>query len=300
MKNVEDIVDKELRSEIRRISGVYGKFDPDLINKYFRDRKYLCGENDISKVEIYYFDTENAAKRVLLDSSFTEKVIKESITDSGIQKILLKYLSKKGNKLELAFSPEGIEEMNQHITTFNDNKPHQPIYKVRVYETIGNKFRVGYTGNKKKKFVEAEKGTNLFFAIYADEKGSRSYETIPLNIVIERFKQGLNAVPERNEKGHGLLFHLSPNDLVYVPTEEERVNAISKDSINLTRIYKIVSFTGSRLYAIPHFVAKPIIDKVEFFQLNKVENDIDTGFSIKHVWIKLHIDRVGNFKPLQT
>ena len=184
--------------------------------------------------------------------------------------------------------------MNQNITFFNNGKSHQSIRKVRVYETIGNKFPVGYTGNKKAKYVEAAKGTNLFFAIYVDENGNRSYETIPLNVVVERLKQGLNAVSERNEKGYELLFHLSPNDLVYVPTEEELENNISKESISLNRIYKIVSFTGNRLYAIPYFIAKPIIDKIEFSQLNKIESDITTNFSIKQVCIKLSIDRLGN------
>jgi CRISPR-associated endonuclease Csn1 len=298
LKNLESIVDKGFRNEIRKISMTYGKFDLDKINKYFKDRKYLYGKTDVSKVEIYYFETENAAVRKLLDTSFTEKIIKESITDCGIQKILLNYLAAKDNKPELAFSPEGIEEMNQNITSFNNGKPHQPIRKVRVYETIGNKFQVGYTGNKKAKYVEAAKGTNLFFVIYVDENGSRSYETIPLNVVIERLKQGLNAVPERNEKGYELLFHLSPNDLVYVPTKEELENNISKELINLNRIYKIVSFTGNRLYAIPYSVEKPIVDKIEFLQLNKVESDINTNFSIKQMCIKLNIDRIGNIKSL--
>lgn len=294
MKNLENIVDKEFRNEIRRISAAYGKFDADRINKYFKDRKYLYGKKDVSKVSVYYFETENAAVRKSLDTSFTEKFIRESVTDSAIQKILLNYLATKDNKPELAFSPEGIEEMNQNITAFNNGKSHQPIRKVRVYETIGNKFQVGYIGSKKAKYVEAAKGTNLFFAIYADEKGSRSYETIALNVVVERLKQGLKAVPEKNEKEHKLLFHLSPNDLVYVPTEEELDNNISKESISLNRIYKIVSFTGNRLYAIPYFIAKPIVDKIEFFQLNKIESDITTNFSIKQVCMKLSIDRLGN------
>ena len=38
----------------------------------------------------------------------------------------------------------------------------------------------------------------------------RTYETIPLNMVIEREKQGLVPVPDRNEKGDKLLFWLSP------------------------------------------------------------------------------------------
>lgn len=50
---------------------------------------------------------------------------------------------------------------------------------------MGNKFQVGQTGNKKDKYVEAA-GTNLFFAVYEDKNNKRSYETIPLNEVIER------------------------------------------------------------------------------------------------------------------
>src|SRR5690606_22374155 len=65
------------------------------------------------------------ATRKLLDTSFNEKTIL-SITDTGIQKILLNYLKVKGSP-ELAFSPEGIEEMNQNISLYNDGKPHQSI-----------------------------------------------------------------------------------------------------------------------------------------------------------------------------
>ncbi|NDW11070.1 type II CRISPR RNA-guided endonuclease Cas9 [Dysgonomonas sp. 520] len=299
LKNVESIVNKEFRNEIRKISAAYGKFDPDKINKYFKDRKYLYEKTDISKVEVYYYETENAAVRKSLDTSFTEKVIKESVTDSGIRKILLNYLAAKDNKPELAFSPEGIEEMNQNIAAFNDGKPHQPIRKIRMYETIGNKFQVGYTGNKKAKYVEAAKGTNLFFAIYADDKGNRSFETIALNVVVERLKQGLIAVPERNDKGHELLFHLSPNDLVYVPTEEELISGskFPSEDIKIDRIYKMVSSTGNQCFFILQNVAISIVNKVEFSSLNKMERCI-TGEMIKDVCIKLNIDRLGNIKPL--
>lgn len=105
----------------------------------------------------------------------------------------------------MAFSPEGIEALNNNLTELNGGKPHKPIYKVRTFESFGNKFNVGTEGNKNSKFVEAAKGTNLFFAIYVDNEGNRNYETIPLNIVIERQKQGLPSCPELNEKGHNLL-----------------------------------------------------------------------------------------------
>src|SRR5690606_4048686 len=177
------------------------------------------------------------ATRKSLDSSFNEKTI-GSITDTGIQKILQSYLKAKGGKPEIAFSPEGIEEMNKNIALYNDGKQHQPILKVRVFEQ-GSKFALGETGNKQDKYVEAAKGTNLFFGIYVDKNEKRSYETIPLNIVIERQKQGLPSVSESNEKGHRLLFSLSPNDLVYVLEEGE---TFDESKIDASRIYKVVSF----------------------------------------------------------
>jgi CRISPR-associated endonuclease Csn1 len=232
------------------------------------------------------------ATRKSLDASFDIKTI-ESITDTGIQKILKNYLVSKENNPELAFSAEGIENMNKNIEQCNDGKPHQPIYKARIFE-LGSKFPLGQSGNKGAKYVEAAKGTNLFFAVYQDQSGKRSFETIPLNIVIERQKQWLNPVPETNEKGDNLLFHLSPNDLVYVPTEDEIETLSGIDFGNLDKkrvkdLYKIVSFTGNRLYAIPLPVAIAIANKVEYTQLNKIEL-----IKEKQYCIKLNVDRLGN------
>lgn len=232
------------------------------------------------------------ATRKSIDTSFDLKTI-ESITDTGIQKILKNYLLSKSNHPELAFSPEGIEDMNKNIEQYNGGKHHQPIYKVRIFE-LGSKFPLGQSGNKKTKYVEAAKGTNLFLAVYQDESGKRSFETIPLNIVIERQKQRLSSVPDKNEKGDNLLFHLSPNDLVYIPTEDEIENQLVGDFNNLSdkqmkNLYKIVSFTGSRLYVIPATVATAIVNKGEYTQLNKIEL-----IKEKQYCVKLKIDRLGN------
>ena len=240
------------------------------------------------------------AGRTSLDTSFDLKKIK-TITDTGIQRILTNYLAAKNNKVDLAFSPEGIEEMNNNISIYNGGVPHKPILKVRTFE-IGTRFALGIKGNKKDKYVEAAKGTNLFFAIYADENGNRSYETIPLNIVVERLKQGISAVPEKNEKGRVLLFHLSPNDLVYVPTvdESENISAINWKNLNkeqLNRIYKMVSSSGSQCFFIRQDVATSIVNKVEFSSSNKMEKTID-GTMIKEQCIKLSIDRLGNIIKL--
>ena len=191
--------------------------------------------------------------------------------------------------------------MNKSIQELNGGKPHHPIYKVRTYEPKGNKFNVGYTGNKKDKFVEAAKGTNLFFAIYADDKGKRNYDTIPLNIVIERQKQGQLSVPETNETGNKLVMQLSPNDLVYVPTKEEREQKVKIDFEKLDReqrkrIYKIVSFTTYQCFFIRFDIATPIVNKIEFSALNKMEKSVE-GVMIKEYCMKLKIDRLGNIKP---
>lgn len=314
--NWQDIVDSNLRNQIKEL--VAKNYDKKMLQKYFKDNKNLFNDKDISKVEIYYWDKDNVASRVKIDESFSQSKI-ESITDSGIQQILLNHLNKekfqnvldeKGKPIApelVAFSPDGIEELNATIKELNAGKSHQPIYKVRTYEPKGNKFTVGYKGNKKDKYVEAAKGTNLFFAVYKDTNGKRNYASIPFNEVIESQKLSAAAkekpqsVPLKNENGDDLLFQLSPNDLVFVPTLEERennslinFNNLSKEQLN--RIYKIVSFTGSRLYAIPFTVSKSIVDKVEYTQLNKIESTIEKE-SIKEFCIKIDVDRLGNIIP---
>ncbi len=241
------------------------------------------------------------ATRKSIDTSFDLKTI-ESITDTGIQKILKNYLKAKDNKPELAFSPEGLEDLNKNIALYNDGKPHQPIYKARIFE-IGSKFPIGQTGNKKDKYVEAAKGTNLFFAVFQNENGKRSFETIPLNEVIERQKQGLSSVPDKNEKQDVLLFHLSPNDLVYVPTQEELTSNAKIDFSNLTpeqknRIYKTVSFSGFQCFFVRNDVATSIVNKSEFSSLNKMEKSIER-IMVKDVCIKIIVDRLGNISKAE-
>ena len=139
------------------------------------------------------------ATRKHIDPNFDEGTI-ESITDTGIQKILKNYLASKEGNPELAFTSEGLEDMNKNIKKYNDGKPHKPIYKARVFE-LGNKFPLGQSGNKKDKYVEADKGTNLFFAVYWDEdKKKRNYETIPLNEVIEYQKWHATLSKEEQQK----------------------------------------------------------------------------------------------------
>jgi len=258
-------------------------------------KETVSGRVDLPRIKVPKGKVLTATRKSL-DTSFNFKTI-ESITDTGIQKILKNFLVSKGSNSEVAFSSEGIEEMNNNIDKYNDGKFHHPIYKVRMFE-LGSKFILGQTGNKKDKYVEAAKGTNLFFAIYADKQDKRTFESIALNQVIERQKQGLNAIPQKNDKGHDLLFDLSPNDLIYVRDEEEKelVNYSLPNVLNkefASRIYKIVSFTGGRFFIVSQSVSTSIVNKVEFTSLNKTERTLD-GIMAKEFCVKLSVDRLGS------
>ena len=287
---VDSIVDKEIKKEIKRLLSI--GYDEKRIKKFFAEgeNKDIWAEFNPNKIKVYYFTEDTFATRKSLDDSFDEKKIKTSVTDTGIQKILLKHLEENGADPKVAFSPDGIERMNANLTSLNGGKKHQPIYKVRVYEAA-NKFAVGTSGNKTDKYVEAAKGTNLYFGIYANEDGARSFATVALNEVIERLKQNLSPVPETNENNAKLLFWLSPNDLVYVPTEEEVQKG--EITVNVDRIYKMVSCTSNELHCIPAIIASPIIQTTELGSNNKAQRAW-SGEMIKEICIPIKVDRLGN------
>lgn len=326
LKNPKSIVEKDLKKKILEFLAD-GK-DVKAIKKYFEDNKDVWSDVNLSKIEVYYFtqDVRNKhgevkeryfATRKSLDPSFDKKKIETSIADTGIQKILLAHLVLKGNNPKLAFSPDGIDEMNRNIKELNDGKNHQPILKVRVYEKA-DKFAVGSKGNKSKKFVEAAKGTNLFFAVY-EKEGKRCYATVPLNMVIDcqkeagkNWKEKIDLLLKEKEMvpvDARLLFMLSPNDLVYLPTEEQIKNGI--DTIDRTRIYKFVDSSGTTGNFVPYSVSNTIFS-INFKEQSKrgisyqIQDEFGVGSSqsknqrsitgemIKESCVPLKVDRLGN------
>lgn len=294
------IVNKKLRLFIQDLKQK-GYSDKAIVAHFAAMNNQFEGMS-VKSVECRYWDDNFTASRTAIDDSFTAKHI-DKITDSGIRKILRNYLHAKGNDPKAAFSPEGLEELNANIAHYNDGKSHQPIKKVRLYESLGTKFQVGHRGNRSKKWVEAQKGTNLFFAIYGSPKG-RVFETIPLNVAVERKKQGLCPVPEQDKDGNPLRFSLSPNDLVYVPSPEEMENEnFSIHELRVEGIYKMVSSTKQYCLFVPHRIATVIADKKELEAQNKMERAVDfkdntTQPMIKAVCWKLEVDRLGRIKRI--
>lgn len=336
LKKPECIVNKDFKKKVLELlrEGRDAKF----IKKHIENNKDVWSDINTAKIEIYYFTKDEKkrngepkeryfATRKPLDGSFDEKKIRESVTDTGIQKILLAHLETKGNNPEQAFSPDGIDEMNRNITALNNGKFHQPILKVRVYEKA-DKFAVGQTGNKGKKFVEAAKGTNLFFAIIGSEvtnkengktEIARSYLTIPLTVMIDCQKKfgarwSINIEDYLKEKDlisseEKLLFILSPNDLVYLPTRENMQEETI--TIDKSRIYKFIDpgmntgnfipFTAAKTIFSTKFtdqkkigISYPIQDEFGMGSQASKSPRAFTGEMIKETCIPIKVDRLGN------
>ena len=308
------IVDKPIKL---KISDKIKEFDGDLkkVKKHFKTAPLETDGKVINKIAIYEI-IEAFATRTELTEKLTRQQL-ESITDSGIQKILENHLKNymdenEKERFDLAFNTEGIDEMNKNIQFLNNGKPHQPIKKVRIYE-VGNKFSVGEEGTKSSKYVEAAKGTTLFFAIYWDEeKKRRNYETIPLERVIAWQKEEA-ALPKKQRTGVPIdhtkgkfLFSISPNDLVYVPSDEEMNDNSLNNFSNLTnnhikKIYKMDKSSGKECYFTRSDISNLIYQynaKSKFGELgsqNKLQTTMDIeNFKIVDRCWKLEMDKLGN------
>lgn len=348
IKSPKTIVNKEFKFKV--IELLKENHDTKYIKKYIEDNKDIWSDIDVKKIDVYYFTQDikkdnGEAKERYFATRFLNELVNyfsgvtkyeiamrkiEAITDTGIQKILKAHLEKKENNPELAFSPDGIDEMNRNIVILNNGKRHCPIYKVRVYGKSDKKYAVGTDGNKSKKFVEADDGTNLFFAIYKLQKQPkeqtkeiRMYATIPLNIVIDcqkkyqkEWKKALDTIIKENnfvDKESDLRFILSPNDLVYLPTKKELENGVDINAIDRKRIYKFVSASGTTADFVPVNSAKTIFTmnkkkqeecfgSKDYFRIqdeygvgspqSKNQKAI-TGEMIKEICIPIKVDRLG-------
>lgn len=324
IEQIELIVDKEVKKQLAAKIKQYPNNDVGL-KKHLKAFPIMIDGKAIDKIQIYETVEATATReRNYLDITFDEKKI-EKITDTGIQKILLNHLRQEiyqnaidenGKKIqanEIAFSEIGIEELNRNIKVLNNGKNHQPIRKVRIFEE-SKRFPLGQTGNKLDKYVEAAKGTNLFFAIYQDEKGKRNYKTIPFNEVIERQKQGLSSALEIDDNGNHLLFTLSPNDLVYIPTDEEKenLNLINFDKLRkdqTERVYKFVSCTSGEGHFVSNNYSKEIISNengsnnknermLMFNNSHVIYDEKQKPAMIKSICWKLEVDRIGQIKRI--
>jgi CRISPR-associated endonuclease Csn1 len=271
-------------------------------------------------------------------SEITNERQLNTITDSGIVKILKNHLKSyidenEKENYEMAFNQDGVEVLNNNIQKLNDGKKHQPIKKIRMF-THNTMFPVGDEGAKSTKYVIPEAGTNLFFNVYWDEKKQkRNFETVPLHKVIEFQKQNASLAkkdrteaPIDNMLGN-YLFTLSPDDLVYLPSEDELENNAAHQFIvlnneQISNIYKFVDSSGITGNFVP-FTASTVIANFKGKEIrssfckrnNLSEKDLIknefglgspqlknqnslTGKQVKSICWKLEVDRLGNITKI--
>ena len=128
LEDINAICNAKARKVIRHIINetYHGHVDNATLLKYFKARDYLINGINFNTLEMRIVPAQPnyTASRVSLDSTFTEENIEKKITDTGIQTILKRhlkhYVDDKGKcDCAAAFSPEGIAEMNEHLTELN-------------------------------------------------------------------------------------------------------------------------------------------------------------------------------------
>lgn len=317
----QSIAEPETR---KRVGDLMHRFNNDIkrIKKYLKENPILINGQEVTTAKKYYYDDSFSATRFAneVDKSFNYKKI-EKVSNTRVREILKNHLDKHNGDSEKAFSADGLKEMNEGLNI--------PIKKVRLFEALGKKYRLGETGNKRSKYVQAAKSTNLYFIVFENiktgERVLRTNSTLGIKDTIEAKKAqmsldhlffGLNNDDEKIQdiiinKNDFVWFTLSPDDLVYVPEPENENNIIelcsSIDWKNLTdnevsRIYRMEKASKSECYFIQHQVANLIKEYNsddgfgEFKSQNKMETSWD-DVRIKDRCIKLITDKLGNVTP---
>lgn len=293
------IAKSDIRKKLDRIIRQLN-FDEKAIVKYLSAQPIQAenGEN-VEKLDLLQFK-KYASKRVSIDESFTKDKISKlpyaAAPKNWLSNLLRSHLEEFGDDPKLAFKGEALEQ-------FYKKAPY-PITKVTRMEK-GEKIEL------KNKLLDGDKGVNQFFIVEikneinkktGENELKRFYSTPSFLECIERLAKGL-AVHDENPASKYIV--LSPGDMVYVPREKESISSIDWNNHQsiANRIYVMKSSQNSECYFLPATVSSLIAyydsstKKGEFGSLNKSEKNWDQTQAIKHQFIKLKVDRLGNVMP---
>lgn len=300
------IIDESIKDAVKELLGMFdGKIGE--AKKYLAKNPILINDEiievtDFRSPNIKYRKRQpitELSKRTGTGALKTLDEVKNRIykvADIKLRNDLLKHLSKNDNDIDLAFSIEGIEDFNKSRKI--------PVYRLPIAESGSLKFKIGNKNKNNHQWVET--GGNFHFKI-TEKDGVRDYETIPLREAIEIEKEKLINKSTIESNTDTIL---SPNDLVYVPTELELENPNSVDFSNLTleqkrRVYKLVSTTEKEAHFIPYSNSTEIIknengtnsksERIQnFYDDNAFLDSKGKEIQIKSVCWKLNVDRLGN------
>lgn len=265
---------------------------------------------------------EDEKTQVILNKCIeeTQKMIWK-VQDLQLQKDLEEHMYTNiiQGKYNIAFfSQEGIDKFNID----RESRKRLPVYNLRFVESGEKRFDLGESYFTRHKKVEATDGTNLFFNVYFDDENEkRVFETVSLKELIlhqkwrgklsENERKNIPMAPIDNSKGR-FMFSLSPEDLVYVPSEDEvenpkLVNFNNLDNKQRERVYRVNDFSTA-IYFSPNSHSKAIAPKEVDLGINpkngKQSGSYDDktatldGKQIKDICWKLKVDRLGNLKHI--
>jgi len=274
------IANRQIRKKVLKAYEAVNR-DTTALKKHFKKFPLTHEAKSIDKVDVIKY-ADFATSQVELSDKIKESQISK-IVDPQLKSDILAHLDQYDNNIAEAFGVNGLLEFNA--------KRAQPVKKVTVKQDLGIAFPLGEDYPKNTKYAKGAKGTNLFFIIYRNLKTVEhlinSDSTISFNDAIQIKKNNL----EFGEHKEGYdYFILSPGDLVYVFHEDEE--KVLPNELDYARIYKCVSFSKQQCFFIPHYVSAPIVNKLEYTALNKMERSIE-GVMIKNNCLKLKVNRLG-------
>jgi len=259
-----------------------------------------------------YDDIIDEGQKAIVDEYRTKGSSKETHVD-----VYVKGKDTKGKPIhhnpQIAFSTDGIIDMNKHIEELNNNKKHKPIYQVKVTQAKGNAFIVSEPEEvgklltaKNKQYVITDADSNRYCGIYKDKDGHTKIYVPSLRETITALREGKELMPQYhpNNVNYKFKFCLSPLDMVYMPTKEDIENGqiIDKD-IDISRIYVVNDFKGGTIYFRPYYYATAIIKNEIDLRLDDKGNTIGScadktaiceGMQIRDYCIPIKTDRLGN------
>lgn len=329
-KTASYIYDKEAREVVKHIIGLSGG-DKEGVKKYLKNfkPKDINGE-PIYTVRIAVFKPY-AAKRVKLDKSFDHKKIdkipygdKIRISEDRkmtIPQILHQHLeefeeySKRRNEIEKKKEEDRTEEEIQFLE-INMPEPFSEEGLESLDKKVGMKIRmvtikeeIGLKKELQNKLVEAD--GNPYYVFYENEitnKRSGFASLSSYDILQKKLKNEPLLSPKENHR----IQVLQSNNLVYIPTKEERQKI--ENGISITeivdfrnrkkireRLYRVNDFSEHNIYFVPNSLSSNITDKelhnsagfktTRFIDFN---NNNEEDMMLKEVCIKVKFDRIGN------
>ncbi|MCZ2130130.1 MAG: hypothetical protein LC109_07655 [Bacteroidia bacterium] len=270
---------------------------------------YILNGTEYEAISVASFVAYKTKRMALIKKDYVEKLTIEKMKNdfpyfsenekrnNAFNNLFLQHIKEYGNDPKEAFNAEGIEKLNKKaVENPKIGKEIKSVTRLDGTVDVDDMFNGG--------FYETDKGAMAYFIIYENQQTyeREGFESIATHKAIEKIVKG-DKIAEDKEGFDKII--LSPGDLVYVPTEEERMRKEDIDWTNsktlLNRIYKVVSFSGKDLLCVKADISDPIIPtsikekvKGEIDWHNKSTTTMEGDVTIKNVCIKLNVDRLGN------